>query len=108
PERERRTKRILASERSMRQDLHRIAIADAKQDAANLNAPMRQSIEAIGGGNAKLLHNCARVVDAERAAGGLPDIQFRIQNRGVHGIPRVSSRSLQAYKPYGAQANCVQ
>ena len=39
----------------MRQDLHRIAIADAKQDAANLNAPMRQSIEAIGGGNAKLL-----------------------------------------------------
>src|SRR5438552_10270337 len=71
PERERRTKRIFASERSVRQDLHRIGIADAKQNAANLNAPMRQSIEAIGGGKAKLLHDCPRVVDAESAAGGL-------------------------------------
>jgi hypothetical protein len=62
----------------VRQNLHSIGIADPKQNAANLNAAMRHSIEAFGGGEAKLFHDCTGVVDPDSAAVGLPNVQFHI------------------------------
>jgi hypothetical protein len=84
------------------EDLHAIGIADAKQNAANLNAPMDESMEAIDCGKAQLLHDCPRVGNPDRTTFGPPDVQFVIQDRGVDDIPTLS---LQAYKRNYAEYN---
>jgi hypothetical protein len=40
------------------QDLYGIGFADAEEDAANLNAPVGESMEAIDGGEAQFFHHC--------------------------------------------------
>ena len=93
-EREGRAKDIFASELPVGQDLHRIVVSNTKQDAANLDSPVRESMEAIDSGKAQLLHHRPGVGDPDRAIAGLPNVEFLIQDRGIDDTRDLSSPSL--------------
>jgi hypothetical protein len=78
----------------MSEDLDPIGIVDPKQDAANFDAPMGQSMEAIDRGQAQLLHHCPRVGDPNGTTVSLPNVQFLIQDRRVDDIRALPLPSL--------------